>query len=329
MKLLSNQRISAEVFLRAIAVSLVVFNHSHPVTPIKLSGGLTMLLMLSGYAFARFALQTPDPARVRKSILGFAWKLFLPSMAIVLLSFAAKREFDWRELLFISNWFGEKHIAMFFVWYPQVILQILAVLFVFFAIPGLGSTFLKRPLTGSLVALVGTMALKQVCDPHFDVAIYNGRLPILQGWNFILGMALFFALKTPAVSTRWWARALIPAAVIALVYVMWGPLLLKFWTLSFAVIFMALLPVLKMPGLIARPFFIVGEASFAVFLLHLLIIQVVGALHIHDQNLVFLLALAGSVGIWVAVTSLMRGYRRLRRAASADQGLVQVELGAA
>ena len=58
------RRMEAGVVLRAAAISLVALNHANPdidqVLGFNFSGGMSVLMALSGYFFAKFVLDAPS-----------------------------------------------------------------------------------------------------------------------------------------------------------------------------------------------------------------------------------------------------------------------------
>ena len=304
----SSRRVDTEIVLRAAAITGVCFNHSHPDRSFDYAGGMTVLFMLSGIAFARFALNGATPDAVRHSIARFAFRLWLPCAAIVAASFLVRRDIAWGELLFVSNWYTERHISFLFVWYPQVLLQILAALFVLFSAPFLARAFLRRPLAGALILLGVAIALR-MADPLFRSGA-GSALPHLQAWNFLLGWALFFTLAQRTEDDRP-IRVLAALAVVGCAAWAHGPRVVSFWTLSIAGVALAFLPAIRMPALLAQPTLILGQATFAIFLLHLAFLRLYFAgLHFQSQTGAWLFTMGASTFCWIVGAAFLRTWRR-------------------
>ena len=84
MRLCELRTTPMDVVLRALAILMVTYHHSH-LPPrgqagfaMGLGGGMTFLLLLSGMNFARFAMAGADGAAVRQSILVFARQVYVP-----------------------------------------------------------------------------------------------------------------------------------------------------------------------------------------------------------------------------------------------------------
>ena len=98
------RRMEAGVVLRAAAISLVALNHANPdidqVLGFNFSGGMSVLMALSGYFFAKFVLDAPSLPQMRHRLIGFGRSILLPSFFMVLFFFIILRKFDVLELLF-------------------------------------------------------------------------------------------------------------------------------------------------------------------------------------------------------------------------------------
>jgi peptidoglycan/LPS O-acetylase OafA/YrhL len=230
----------------------------------------------------------------------------------VILSFIARRDFEWKELLFISNWFTPGHISFLFVWYPQVLLQILAAFFLVFSLPFIPQDFLRRPLAGSLWFLGLAIAAREI-DPLLRSGS-GSALPHMVAWNFLLGWALFFALRQLKVRDDRSMRALVASGVVASAFWAYGPFALNVWTLSLAGIALVYVPSVSVPSILARLVLILSQAAYAIYLLHVIFLRIYTVvLGFHDPNGAWLFAMLGSTLSWIAGTAFLRAYRKIER----------------
>jgi hypothetical protein len=290
-----------------------VYNHSHPDRSFDYAGGMTVLLMLAGFSFARFALNGGSPQSVRRAVAKLAFKIWLPCFAIVVLSFIVRGQFSLSELLFVSNWHTNKHLAFMFVWYPQVLLQILALTFILFSLPTVSEAFLRRPFAWSLALFAPLMAATVLLAPSAAAAeISHPTLPHLIAWNFVLGWVVFFALREAIGAHAAKVKALLVLGTIACAGATYSVFALNFWTLSGSVAVLSFAPILTLPSFLARILYVVGQASFAIFLLHVIYLRVYEKiLKLQDPDLAWLFAMVFSTLTWIVGTAALRAYRRV------------------
>jgi hypothetical protein len=194
--------IPSDVVVRAVAIVLVLFNHSQPDVPFwNWKGGMTVLLMLMGLNLARFGLKNADPVRSRRAIGELLWRMFLPafffSSMFLLVYFLYDGRFWWAEVLFIANWISPWHVQIFPVWYSQVMLQLLMGFYLLFWIPLVARYLLRRPLAGMLVLFVIGLLLKLLVPLVWDTQHLWHQVPHNYVWNVALGGLVYFLAFEP------------------------------------------------------------------------------------------------------------------------------------
>jgi hypothetical protein len=140
-----------------MAISLVVANHAHIST--GLHGGLNGLLFVSGIAMATFAFNDTTNQTLRY-FRNFALRLAIPAFILALIWAVAYWEFNWSELGFFRNWITIRRLVSFPIWYPQVIIQMLIVMGVFFWILDLTPKIKRHPRT--LISVI--LAIAIICN---------------------------------------------------------------------------------------------------------------------------------------------------------------------
>ena len=171
MKRWFDARLEADVVLRALAISLVVYNHAFAVKgrPFELNGGMQVLLLLSGATFARFTLTKQTAEEVRASIVSLSINILGPCLAMLLPYFLLKRDFWWSEVLFFQNLVGKEQLAPYLSWYPQVIVQMMIGFFRIFAIPPVFRACCvqsgRRNPGGGGIQAIGTIASPDFIPP--------------------------------------------------------------------------------------------------------------------------------------------------------------------
>lgn len=325
MNWLSKRTVSSEVALRALAISLVTFNHAQNLGYyFNFGGGMSFLMMLSGYNFAKFALHNGSAPEIRHATQRLAISIGGPTMLVILGSFILKEKADWTELALISNWFKVDNIALMYIWYPQVLIQILIGIWCLFAIPPLARLVLRNPLWSSLGIFCVAVGVRY----FFPVDALWNQLPHLFVWNFVVGWVVYFALETPTIQRKSLARLLALACVVIGGFVGWPSEKANPYVLAFMGFMFIYIRQFTVPKFLGRPINLVSQATFTIFLLHLAILYVYDLFFPQDSILKFSFAMGACVAIWVVWTSLTRAYKVLARARSKYQNVTFVTLTA-
>lgn len=303
--------------LRALAIAAIVFNHANPVQPagtLGLGGGLTFLILLSGFNLARYGLEGADAGSFRRSCAMLAWRVAWPTFLVILLDWVVTGQRPLPGyLLFYSSWFTWHHPENVQLWYPQMLLYLLLGFGLLSLLPGLVRRVQARPFQTFLAAYLLAVALRFAADALIDVGETRGRLVPFYAWNFLLGMLAFYALQGPAGRAARERRLLVIAAAALGGAVAHGPGKSDFWWLASATALWVLLPRLRLPWFAAQAFRIVSQAAFAVFLLHLFFFHAWWRIGLADVPIAkFVVSLGGSVAIWLVITAFGRAYRAMR-----------------
>ena len=302
-----------EIILRAVAISAVVYNHAHVYGPpsVTFAGGMTVLMLLSGVSFARFALTTGSAGKIRAAAFNLAKLLLLPSMAVLVFSFFYMRQFSLTELLFVSNWFKGDYIARFPIWYPEVMIQMMVIVAVMFSIPPLLRVFLRYPLVASIAVLALAVLVRFLMPAWHDTSGLYHRLPHLFLWNFVLGWVVFYV---SAGDRPLLLKAVVIAGALASGIVGWDPGGPQGWWLAVAVGLLLFLPNVRLPSPLVQPVTIVSQASFAIFLLHTIALGAYRAIFPWESpEIAFVFAMLGCVVFWIVLTSFLRAWRETRK----------------
>jgi len=317
-------KLDSDVLLRALAIALLVFNHSHPTGVYP--GGMALLLLLSGYSFARFGVREKAAAQTRRSLLHLGLRVGLPALALVVFAQLVEQRFNLLELLFVRNWFTVERIAHFPIWYVQVLLQMLLLVYLAFCIPGVGEAFRRRPLASSLIAAALAFAVRALAPLAWDTTHVADHLPHLYLWLFLLGWAVHFAREFASATQLAW---------LWIPLVAWAGLGAKFafhperttpvltalgaaWLLTWRTV--------ALPRPAVRAAQIVAQATFVIFLLHREFIMLFRRLPGAGATGTFgrwLFGLLASVAVWLAVTAVWRALGRLRREVRGQTGATQ------
>jgi peptidoglycan/LPS O-acetylase OafA/YrhL len=308
--------LDSENLLRALAIMGVVLLHAHDFVQsdsFATGGGMTVLMMLSGISFARFALQGASANQVPAKSLRFAWMVFWPSLLLVLFYFVVRNQFSLPELLFVSNWVSLDRVSMFPVWYVQVIVQMMLAFALVFSVPWVRTQLREHPLAFVVVAYLGAVIVRYAL-PEFvwDTAPLKHKLPHLFLWNFAMGWVIYFCLEQRRMTGSRLAVLLGLACVLLGAYVAWDPRTSDFWALSLAGAMVILVPHVPLPVVLHRALLLISQATFVIFLVHREVLAVLIATFEGSQFrplFLFVGAMAGSFLAWMALESAVRAYR--------------------
>jgi len=305
--------VRADILLRALAIISVTYNHAHPYSTFVLGwgGGMTFLMMLSGYNFARFGMREGTPEKARDYLFRLGWGIVVPSLIAVVFFFLLLQKFNLAELLFYRNWLTPERVAKFPTWYPQVILQMFAGLFLLFSIPSVARAILRRPLAWSLGVFAFALAVRALSPLVWDTVPLEHHLPHLYLWNFCLGWLVYFALK------EWpspWSKLAVVVCAALGATVHWGYDRLTFYWLTVGTALLVIPLDLRMPSKLGQFFHLVSQATLAIFLLHRFFYEVYEHMPIpQDQDVMWLMGLFGSLATWILWTAAVRAFRYIRR----------------
>jgi len=286
--------IDVAVVLRAAGISLVAFNHANPDAPkflgFSLDGGMNVLLMISGYYFAKLVLTAPDVTQMRHQLIRYGASFIIPSFLMVLFFFGILHRFDLQELLFYKNFFSAERVSKYPTWYPQVMLQILLIIYSLSFIPRLGATTRRvRPVW--VLGLFAVFAVVRLVLPRYiDTAPLLHHLPHLQFWNFCLGWCFYF-VSDPSGSPL---RARLAMAVVALIsiFAIFGPDALVTYTLGGGCLLFLFVRRISLPAVAHKAVSIIAAASFNIFLWHRFFYEIY-------ERLAHLKTPQGGIGMWL------------------------------
>lgn len=316
---ISSLSVETETVLRALAISAIVFNHAHPVqseTGFGMGGGLTFLILLSGFNLARYSFHGASSAAFRASCLTLAWRVAWPTLLIVLLDWLVTGQRPaLGYLLFYSNWFTWHHPELVQIWYPQVLIGLLLTFWLAFWIEPLARLVRRRPFRAFIVAFAVALAIRAVAPDWLEPAGSRGRLVHFYAWNFLLGMLAYYALHSGPGRSPVGQRIAVVACAVAGAFVAFGPGKSDFWWLSAATAIWVAVPRLALPRPFGQAVRVVSQAAFTVFLLHLFFLYLWrhALLPAHPVPQ-FVFSLGASVGAWVVITAFGRAYRAERGA---------------
>ena len=315
------RRVDTLVVVRALAITLLVLNHSG--IAYGLHGGLNVLLLVSGISMATYSF-TGSTLQTLRSFLKLALHVAVPAVILAFIFALMKQDVRWTELALISNWITPERVVLFPIWYVQCLVQILLGLSLLFWLFNLTPRIRQAPVRTTALVLAGSVLASVVSSLIWDTYPLRDKLPHLLLWNLTLGWFYWALLVQEARTVE---RRLLFTAVLLLCQAVVFPLAAdlygdaRFVWLTGLGLLLIWWDQLTMPRWLAHLFQLLSQATFFIFLLHhfsmAICIRISWALDIWDiQQRHFVLFLSGlilPVLAWAGYTAAMRSYGRMRQ----------------
>jgi acyl-CoA synthetase (AMP-forming)/AMP-acid ligase II len=279
----SSAQLEPMVWLRALAIGVIISNHSHLLGDLAFPGGASLLLVLSGATFARFQLQRVIREHRAWPLLAGLPKILIPAMGLQLLQQVQHHHFYASPVLLFSNFVSPK-IEGF--WFIEVWVQIYVALFLVFAALPVWKVAKARPLVTALSFLLLGVAMRVLVPQVWDTDGLFGRLPHLKFWLFALG----WTITTAALGRRWLATGLV--VLLARVLYM-GDIVQSLWV-GLGSLALIWLPVARVPSFVARSVAWISAASLYIYIAQYHFFRIADhALPAYGPQLGWLLAMVG------------------------------------
>jgi len=322
MPLLRFERLDSDVLLRAVGICMVVYHHVvlYNGSPVETAlfgasavGGMGMLLLLSGFSFARFGLHNRGRTEAKAAVISTARSIILPCyLAIIFFSIVA-RTFNPYEFLMVGNFVRDNWQAGFNTWYPQFLLQVFLLIFLLYHIKPIGDWLVRRPVVGSVVLLALSLAIFLVMRESPIGWLRRPHLPWMLMWNFFLGWALFNLTKKDNDLRR--KRILASVVCVAAVALTLHFSQTRSWVTCGGGLLLIWLPSFRFPKPVTRLAMILSQAALTIFILHMSVIKIFGfafgrpnPFHLLEAGLVVLAV----SGLWLVCASMSRAFTYLR-----------------
>ncbi|MEZ5409720.1 MAG: hypothetical protein R2761_16955 [Acidimicrobiales bacterium] len=279
-----------------------------------------MLLFASGATSARVAF-AGDSRRSAAQFLRFAALVAVPSILLAAATGIALRQFDPWELLLVSNWLQASRVALFPIWYTQVMVQIMIGLAVLFPLLHLTERIRARPTAtiGALFAVA--LAAAAVSKLMWDTTELADKLPHLVLWNLLAGW-LYWAVmvRREAAPTERAALLAVLAGTAGLMYLVLPAVYgtARFTWLAAALVLTVAVPELRLPRLARHVLLLINNGTFFVFLFHYYVFSAItniearlgiGQHYPGATALRFAAGLVVPIAGWVVITATRRAWQ--------------------
>ncbi|MVV51719.1 amino acid adenylation domain-containing protein [Pseudomonas sp. PB120] len=269
----SIREMEVPVFMRVVAILLIVIGHFNLFSQWLLAGETTLLFLISGISLARFQFKAIDERGNVQTLVKSVVSIAVPTILYTVLIQIAFDRIHWQTLLLISNWFPPSVIGVFAYWYLEVLVQMIAIIGFALSFSKVRKIILSNPFlylvsASCVLAVAGVLINAYV----FDASALHNRVPQHYLAVMVLGMAIHYAqsnfqkciVSVVAVMITGWQDALAifgygPYALVAREYVdIAVPAVL-------ALIWIRSIPV---PSLIARGAALIASSTLFIYLTH-------------------------------------------------------------
>lgn len=330
------ERIDSDVLLRGIGISMVVYHHvvlynagdaRHALFGLNAVGGMGMLLLLSGFSFARFGLHNRSAREAAAAVLSMGRSIILPCYLAILFFSLVARQFNPAEFLMIGNFFESNWQAGFNTWYPQFLLQILVVIFILFSVKPVGDRLAAHPTLGVLVLLMVSLLLHVGMREFGPELMSRQHLPWMLMWNFVLGWALFNlngmrsrkiadgTLGKKGGMPRNWNRLGSTGLCLVVIGITLEVTETRAWATFIAALLLTWVPSLRLPKPLTRLGMILSQSALVIFILHMSVIKVFAIAfgRYHRFYAIEAVTVILSIAVlWVVCASASRAFTHLR-----------------
>jgi hypothetical protein len=204
-------KLESATLFRAIAMMLIIGRHTDAFEYSRKYGAGDLLIILGGYALARF--QLPEILRTGsvKNVLGTALRFAIPTILIVGPSQILTHTFEPLQYLLVSNFLDPAapvRANWVSFYYAEIYIQLLLLAALLFSFPRVREQFKVRPFASACAVFVVAVVLKYVTNALWDTAYTFHRVP--QWWDWLFALGLMVGLASLA-SQRWLVLVLVAA----------------------------------------------------------------------------------------------------------------------
>ncbi|MGH3948641.1 MAG: AMP-binding protein [Pseudonocardiaceae bacterium] len=289
-----------DIVLRAVAIVLIVGSH---VGLFTILGGAHLLLVISGWCFARFGLARVEGDSPGGRILRSATRIAVPAIAWLIYRMAVTQDVGWPNIFLINNFLQTSSAIGY--WFIEVLVQVLVVLAIVFAIPAVRRIEARHGFTVAAIALVLALIARLGID---DTSEFPERAMSTQGvmWFFVLG----WIAQRSATTVQ---KVLVVGVAVVIMPGFFGDPVRE-GIVAGGLLLLLLLPQITVPRLVVPVVGLIAGASLYIYLTHYAVYPSLLVRLALPAVVVALISLAVGIGAWLLVERLTRLTGRLVRA---------------
>ena len=183
-------KIYSSVLVRAVSIILVVLGHFNI---LAISGSTDALIMIAGWSFGTYQLNSIRQKNTVSPILKTAIKIFIPSFLYILLLQQVFSEFHWQSAFLITNFISPYFDNALTYWFIELLVQIYLILTLLFLIKPIRELALNKPYIFGVSSLIISIILRIIISHYWDTDYLYNRVPHMYLWIFFLGVAMVSA----------------------------------------------------------------------------------------------------------------------------------------
>lgn len=253
-------QLEPSILVRAIAIVAVVVNHSHVLdSQLVIDGAAFLLLIASGYNFARFQLQRVIEFGRARLALTSVPRIVVPTLIVLVVIQLDERHFAPSALLFYENFINDPDVLSF--WFIEIYLQLHLLVAVALMSRWVRSALRDQAYVVSLAAVLVSALATFIVPQFWNTDHLRNLVPHFAMWFFVVGWCILFA-KRP------WERWLTSGLVIALAAAQY-PVASKAMWILIGGLYLHLAPPLRLPATLARAVGTLASASLFIYVSHL------------------------------------------------------------
>ena len=276
--------LETSVVIRALAVLLILANHTHlSFVP----GGAHTLLALAGFNLARFQLTNRPRAERAKGIARSAMRIWAPSALWIGAVALVVGTYDWRNVLMLNQVLGDwaQWSDHWHYWFIEAIVALLLGTTALMALPAADRWERRFPFAFPMVLVgVGLLTRYHLVVP--DAGPYRGANAYVLIWLFATGWAAARARTVPQ-------RLLLSAVPVLTLPGFWPSMPMREVTIIAGLVVLTWVPTVALPAWLGRLASVVAGASLFVYLTHFQVYP-------HLMGINSVLAMAASIVVGVA-----------------------------
>ncbi|MCT7977448.1 amino acid adenylation domain-containing protein [Laspinema olomoucense] len=271
-----NRTIETSILLRTLAICAVVIFHAS-LTSIYLKGGAYLMLLIAGKNLARFNGASLLAGRLMQPFNSLLSNIIIPYVSIVwvfqvyaqILNHPEYGYWNFPVLLLVSNFLAPGKGSVFFVWFIQVLAQLIVIFLLLFSIPQIRNLANLSPWKFGLM-IFGVGVFTNQIVPYFwmpapdqPVSYYtNLCLPYMLLWLFALGWSAHFAKSK--------YQKVVTSIILPLPVFMWPEqqLSIQLWILVGGMIVLWKQYV-SVPQILKQPIQLISSASYSIYVTHM------------------------------------------------------------
>lgn len=180
--------VETNILLRAVApIAVVCFHANVPYT----AGGAALLMVVSGFNYARFAENDLLAGRVWKPLFNFAINVLIPYWLILISYELLKGNVAFSEIALFNNLVGERTTTPFNTWFIQALLQSILIVSALYTLPPFLAIARRYPFGAAVGMLIAGCTMRLADEHLFHAALDNGGKQLTYTfWLFAAGLAI-------------------------------------------------------------------------------------------------------------------------------------------